>query len=128
MQKHRYSIETLYHFACDCGKWWSIGDYQKLMTAEITCPNCGTKAPTEPLTTTACSDQPNGDFIEEEISDSCKSGVTELLTEEEMDFLLGSPEKEPNTEKVGRLPYIYLTRHPDETVLDELDQLFSDSG
>ena len=155
MQKHRYSIETLYHFSCDCGKWWSVGDHQSPSNAEITCPHCGTKASTELITTTACSDQPNGDFIEEEISDSCKSGVTELLTEEEMDYLLGLPQKaekervvnpkkkhsafwppartakdlkrrECNPKRAGKLPYTALARNPQKTELDELDELLDD--
>lgn len=40
MKKHRYSIETLYHFSCQCGKWWSIGDWKHQNTnAEIISDN-----------------------------------------------------------------------------------------
>lgn len=39
--KIQYSTETLYHFKCSCGQWWTIGDFKM---QEITCPCCGNKA------------------------------------------------------------------------------------
>lgn len=39
----KYSEERLYHFNCDCGKWFSISDLCKLgatIHTEIACPFC----------------------------------------------------------------------------------------
>jgi hypothetical protein len=38
--RHKYSIETLYHFQCGhCKKWWTIGDWTPVDI--LICPNCG---------------------------------------------------------------------------------------
>lgn len=38
---HKYSIETLYHFNCNCGQWWSIADYDGELDDGLHCPRCG---------------------------------------------------------------------------------------
>ena len=42
-----YSIETLHHFSCECGKWFSIADWKQ--TDTLTCPSCGFRAEVEPM-------------------------------------------------------------------------------
>jgi transcription elongation factor Elf1 len=38
--RHKYSIETLYHFKCGfCNDWWAIGDWKS--TGTLVCPHCG---------------------------------------------------------------------------------------
>lgn len=40
----KYSTEKIYHFQCDCGKWFSIADLEEMGTTihtVITCPHCG---------------------------------------------------------------------------------------
>lgn len=41
MDKHTYSVETLYHYCCCfCSRWWSIADI--VPTSEkMCCPHCG---------------------------------------------------------------------------------------
>lgn len=39
----KYSVEKIYHFQCDCGKWFSIADLEEMGVdryTEITCPLC----------------------------------------------------------------------------------------
>jgi hypothetical protein len=61
--KHKYSIETLWHFNCSCcGKWWSIGDYQLCEKSKITCPHCGTEAEYEETLEIAAGPIMNGLF------------------------------------------------------------------
>ena len=38
-----YSVETLYHFSCQCcEKWWSISNFE--FRRIITCPYCGSRS------------------------------------------------------------------------------------
>ena len=40
IEKHKVSIEILYHFNCrQCNKWWSIGDFDAAIDS-ISCPYC----------------------------------------------------------------------------------------
>lgn len=36
---HYFSIETLVHYACKCGAWWTIGDGPT--ENKLYCPECG---------------------------------------------------------------------------------------
>lgn len=48
--KHVYTIELLYHFlCCNCNKWWSIGDFNKVKQDRAYCPHCGCSAIIEQL-------------------------------------------------------------------------------
>ena len=44
--KHRYSLETIFHYRCaQCQLWWSVAD-ARFPESETTCPHCGYKAET----------------------------------------------------------------------------------
>ena len=59
-----YSVETLHHFSCECGKWFSIADWQQ--TDTLTCPSCGFRAEVEPIKQTikVIRDPANKKFME----------------------------------------------------------------
>ena len=49
---HRYSIENIFHFACDeCKRWWSVAlsDMNRFPDKTAFCPHCGNESIVEKI-------------------------------------------------------------------------------